>query len=142
MKKILFALLFLFAGSRALLAIEDTPENRAKQADRYIAVSSPKDLMADVAEQVSKSAPPEQAQQIRELLTKDVDMDKLTKAMRSAMIKNFTADELSALADFYGSPVGKSAMKKIGVYMADVMPVVQGELMRAMQKMEEAPAAK
>jgi hypothetical protein len=40
------------------------------------------------------------------------------------------------LADFYGSPVGKSAMKKFGAYMADIMPVVQAEIMKAAAKME------
>ena len=47
----------------------------------------------------------------------------------------FTTDELKALADFYGSPVGKSAMKKFGAYMADIMPVVQAEIMKAAAKM-------
>jgi len=31
-----------------------------------------------------------------------------------AMLKTVTADELSALADFQGSPIGKSAMTKMG----------------------------
>jgi len=47
------------------------------------------------------------------------------------MIKNFTADELKALADFYGSPVGKSAMAKFGNYMADVMPGMMAEVQKA-----------
>jgi hypothetical protein len=41
-----------------------------------------------------------------------------------------------ALADFYGSPVGKSAMQKFGAYMADIMPVVQAEIVKAAAKME------
>jgi hypothetical protein len=41
------------------------------------------------------------------------------------------------LADFYGSPVGKSAMQKFGAYMADIMPVVQAEIMKAATKMNK-----
>jgi hypothetical protein len=48
------------------------------------------------------------------------------------MVKIFTAQELNALADFYGSPVGKSAMGKFGIYMAEVMPALQQELIQAM----------
>jgi hypothetical protein len=51
--------------------------------------------------------------------------------MEEAMVKHFTADELKALADFYGSPVGKSAMNKIGVYTADIMPAIQAEILKA-----------
>jgi hypothetical protein len=58
------------------------------------------------------------------------------------MVKNFTTEELKALADFYGSPIGKAAMKKIGPYMADVMPIVQAEVMKAMAKTNlELPGA-
>jgi hypothetical protein len=44
---------------------------------------------------------------------------------------------LKALADFYGSPVGKSAMQKFGAYMTDIMPVVQAEIMKAAAKMKQ-----
>jgi Uncharacterized protein conserved in bacteria (DUF2059) len=64
-----------------------------------------------------------------------VDIAALSKAMTDAMVKNFTTEELKALADFYGSPVGKSAMQKFGAYMADIMPVVQAEIMKAAAKM-------
>jgi hypothetical protein len=54
-------------------------------------------------------------------------MKKLRTIMHDGMAKHFTADELRALADFYGSPVGKSATQKFGTYMADVMPAIQTE---------------
>jgi hypothetical protein len=45
-----------------------------------------------------------------------------------------TLDVEAALAAFYGSPLGKSAMQKLGAYMADIMPVVQVEIMKAAAK--------
>jgi hypothetical protein len=42
------------------------------------------------------------------------------------------------LADFYGSPVGKSAMQKFGAYMADVVPAIQAEMQKAQAKMNQS----
>jgi hypothetical protein len=50
------------------------------------------------------------------------------------MVRHFTVRELNALTDFYGSPEGRSAMKKFGAYMADVMPAIQQEMARAIQQ--------
>ncbi len=141
MKLKLFVVLSLIAGLAApAKAMDDTPENRQKEAERYIAATPPKELFADVADNVSRSAPPDQRQMVKDLLTKYLDVDALTAAMKDAMIKSFTADELKALADFYGSPVGKSAMKKFGRYMGQLMPAIQAEIQNAMAKAKsEAP---
>jgi len=130
----LFLIALLFATNRAF-SIEDTRENRLLEAQRYLSATPPKDLFADVAEQMAKNAPPDQREMIRTLFTKYLDVDALTKAMMDAMVRHFTADELHALAEFYGSPVGKSAMKKFGVYMADVMPAIQAEMIKVQAKM-------
>jgi hypothetical protein len=45
---------------------------------------------------------------------------------------------LKALADFYGSPVGKSAMQKFGAYMADIMPTMEAEIMKAQAKLNQS----
>jgi hypothetical protein len=67
-------------------------------------------------------------------MNKNLDIAAVTKATYDAMVKFFNADELKALADFYGSPVGKSAMRKFPDYMAEVMPTLQDELEKAMEK--------
>jgi hypothetical protein len=129
MKMILTSLLVLVVGP--VWALDDTPANREQEAARYLQVTPPKEMMSDMAEQMAKNVPQDQRDSFKALLMKHLDMAALTKAIKDAMIKNFTADELKALADFYGSPVGKSAMKKFGAYMADVMPSVQSEVMKA-----------
>ena len=133
MKKNL-AVLFLFAIAGPLFALEDSPENRLREAERYLAAAPPQQLMDDTAEQVAATVPGEKREAFKNILTKYLDVAALSKTMKEAMVKDFTADELKALADFYGSPVGKSAMKKFGTYMADIMPAVQAELMKAMTK--------
>lgn len=53
-------------------------------------------------------------------------------------IAAFTTEELKALADFYGSPVGKSAMQKFGAYMADLMPTMEAEITKAQAKANQS----
>jgi hypothetical protein len=124
------------------LGLEDSPTTRAAQADRYLKAMPPREMFEDLAEQMSQNMPPEQAQKFRATMMNDVDIAALEKAMKAAMVKNFTAPELSALADFYGSAVGKSAMTKFRPYMADLMPALQAEMIKLQAKMaQEAPPA-
>ncbi len=113
----------------------DTPETRRREAERYLQASPPKAIFEDVADKMAANVPADQREQFKRAMTTEVDIAALTKAMTDAMVKNFTTEELKALADFYGSPVGKSAMQKFGAYMADIMPVVQAEIMKAAAKM-------
>jgi len=115
-------------------ALEDTSLNRLAQAERYLEATPPKDMFQDIAEQMAMNFDPSQRKAVKDMITKHLDIEALTRTMKDAMVKHFTADELNALADFYGSPAGKSSMKKFGVYMADVMPSVQAEIVKANAK--------
>ena len=114
--------------------VEDSEENRALQADRYLEAAPISEMMEDMAAQVSRTLPPEQQAMFKAMFTKHLDLDALNRASKEIMVKHFTAGELGALADFYGSPVGKAAMKKFGVYMAEAMPSIQMEMAKAQQK--------
>ncbi len=118
--------------------ILDTPENRVAQAERYLAASPPKEMMVDMVEKMSAQMSDEKRQIFNDLMIKNMDLDKITQIIHDSMVKYFTADELGALADFYSSRVGKSAMSKFGVYMADVMPKIQPVLVEAAQKTQDA----
>ena len=93
------------------------------------------DLLKDMTTQMAKQIPEDQRQGFIELMSKHLDTEALNEAIKSSMMKHFTADESKALADFYGSKHGKSAMKKFGIYMADVMPAIQQEVIKATSKM-------
>lgn len=69
-----------------------------------------------------KSAPPEARAEVAALFKKHLRYDTLEGLALAAMMKHFTTQELDALAKFYGSAEGKSAMAKFGPYMADVLP--------------------
>ena len=112
----------------------DTKENRLKAAQRYLKIMPMKDMMEDMAKEMSKTMPADQAAVFKKILTQDVDISVLEKAATESMVKNFTTSEIEALAKFYASPEGRSVMKKLGVYMADVMPAIQQEIARAAEK--------
>ena len=65
-----------------------------------------------------------------------VRADVLEKATRASLVRHFTVDELNAMAEFYSSPHGASAMRKFGAYMAGVMPAVQEEMILGLDHME------
>ena len=140
MQKQIFALaiLTLFTSSAFVLGATDTPETRRHEAERYLQATPPKALFEDMADKMTMNLPPDQRQQVKRMMTADLDIAALTKAMTDSMVKHFTTEELKALADFYGSPVGKSAMQKFGAYMADAMPALQAEVMKAQSKLNQS----
>jgi uncharacterized protein DUF2059 len=116
----------------------DTPETRRHEAERYLQATPPKALFEDMADKMATNLPADQRQQFKQMMTKDLDIAALNKAMTDAMVKHFTTEELKALADFYGSPVGKSALQKFGAYMADLMPIIQAEMIKAQAKLNQS----
>ena len=137
-QKLVVLLVLTLSAWSPVFSAADTPETRRKEAERYLQVSPPKALFEDMADKMAANLPPDQREQFKRVMTTQLDIAALTKAMMDAMVKNFTTDELKALADFYGSPVGKSAMQKFGTYMADIMPVMQAEIMKAAAKLNQS----
>ena len=136
-KEIIVLAVALFTSSAFVLSATDTPETRRHEAERYLQAVPPKALFEDMADKMATNLPADQRQQFKQMMTKDLDIAAVSKAMTDAMIKHFTTEELKALADFYGSPVGKSALQKFGAYMADLMPIIQAEMMKAQAKLNQ-----
>lgn len=134
------ALFFTVALTVAAAEGSDNHDSRVQAATRYLEVVSMRDLMADMVREGAKNVPPESRQAYIDFMTNTIRVEVLEKAALESMVRHFTAGELNALADFYGSKEGRSAMKKFGVYMADVMPVIQREMIRAIQQAEEPVA--
>ena len=124
--------------STSAIAGTDTPETRRREAERYLQATPPKAMFEDMADKMAVNLPPAEHEKFKQLLTSQLDIAALTKAMADALVKHFTSEELKALADFYGSPVGKSAMQKFGAYMADLMPTMQSEIMKAQAKANQS----
>jgi hypothetical protein len=91
-------------------------------------------MFADMAEKMAVNWPPPEREKFKKALTSELNVAAVTNGMMQGLVKYFTTDELKALADFYGSPVGKSAMKKFPSYMAELMPTIEREVRRAQER--------
>jgi len=131
-KSALFATVCL--QSAALIAATDTVETRRREAQRYLEAVPPKAMFEDMAEKMAVNFPPSEREKFKQTLTSQWNTVALTKAMSEALVKHFTTEELKALADFYGSEVGKSAMHKFGGYMAELMPTIEREIRKAQER--------
>jgi hypothetical protein len=125
--------IFLCGVTNNLLALDDTPENRANIAEEYLRVVPTQEVMADLAEKLALNLPAPDRELFKSLLSKYLDFNAVREANKQALIKFFTADELQAMRDFYGTPQGKSILKKMGSYMGDLMPTMQLQVAKAMQ---------
>ena len=128
-------LVVMLMGSLPALAAPtdaaDTAETRKEAAERYAKVADVRKLMTDSVEAMAQRMPEARRERFRAVMITHVRPEVLEAAMIAAMRKHFTTRELNALADFYGSEEGRSAMAKFGLYMADVLPLVKAEIARA-----------
>lgn len=108
-----------------------------KAAKRYSKVVPMSKLVEDGIREMAQRIQPEKRDDFITNMKGVMRADILEKIALDSMVKIFTAEELNALADFYGSVLGKSIMNKFGKYMAEVMPVLQQEMIRSLQKLQE-----
>ena len=89
-------ILTLFASCGLALSAPDTPETGRHEAERYLQATPPKALFEDMADKMAANLPPDQRDQFKKLMTSQLDITALTKAMIDAMVKDFTTEELKA----------------------------------------------
>jgi hypothetical protein len=123
-----------FAVFTSAVSAQDSSADRQTAAARYIGVVPMSKMLEDSFAELAKQLPPEKRAGFIAKMKQIVRVDALERIALDSMIKTFTADELNALADFYGSKPGRSAMQKFGVYMGQVMPAIQAEIQRAVQQ--------
>ena len=138
MKKtfIILGLIFTLGNFNAAIAKNDTLEARTRVADEYFEVIHMKKMMTDMAKEVSKQLPAEQRASFEELIIKRVRIQYLEDEAKKSLTKHFTLKELELFVEFIKHPEGKSGMDKMKYYMADLMPVIQNEMRRAIQEMQ------
>ena len=113
MQKYAFTLtiLTLFISCALAFSAPDTPETRRHEAERYLQATPPKALFEDMAEKMAANLPPDQREQFQKLMTSQLDIAALTKAMIDSMVKHFTTEELKALEIFTVRPSGNLRCK-------------------------------
>jgi hypothetical protein len=117
-------------------ALDDTPENRAEQAERYLSAMPLREMMINVLELMAQRMKPYEKRRLFDIVASH-DFADFARGMKTAMIKIYSADELQALADLYASEVGKSIVKKAGLYEAELIPLKEAEMAKVRKEFAE-----
>ena len=120
----------------------DTKENRTKEAARYLKALPPAEFVGDMIFNMAQGLPANQRKEFIDKMTQNFDFDAVGKVTMDSLVRHLTTAELAAMAAFYSSPVGKSAMKKINVCMVEMSPHVELELQKAFLKTSQAIGVK
>ena len=86
-QKLVVLLVLTTCAWSPVFSATDTPETRRREAERYLEVSPPKALFEDVADKMAATLPADQREQFKKLMTTQVDIAALSKAMIDAMVK-------------------------------------------------------
>ena len=129
MKKLLLVALLIPTFA---LATPDTPEARRVAVGQYFKVQPMSDMMNDMQERMMQGVPPQMRASMQQSRLSASDIQMIESAATDSMVRHFTIGEIEALTAFYSSPEGRSVMKKMPDYMADLMPTIQTKMMAKM----------
>lgn len=116
---------------------QDSQETRQAAADRYLKAVPVSKMISDMIGEIAQQLPESQRAEFTTRMKAVMRADAIERIARESIVKTFTTDEIIALADFYGSPNGASAMQKFGTYFAQVMPTIQEEIKQAVQRVQK-----
>lgn len=108
----------------------DNPDSRRLAALRYQQAFPMEQMMDELTTQIAMQAPAEARDEIKRMMFEGIDFKRVRDVSIEIMIKHFTAAEINSLTDFYSSPDGRSVMKKMPIYTAELMPIIQQAVMR------------
>lgn len=118
-------------------AAADNEENRQAAAKHYLEVVPPQELLTQMSERVVKMLPEKNQKVFLEVMNSKGMQDATYRISLNGLVKHFTVKEINALTAFYGSPEGKSISKKFPEYMSEAMPLINQEVIGALQKIKD-----
>ena len=86
--------------------------------------------MDELTSQLAMQAPAEAREEMKKMMFDGLDFKRLRDVSVELMVKHFSAGEIDSLTNFYSSAEGRSVMQKMPTYTAELMPVIQQEVMR------------
>jgi len=121
---------------------QDTAEARNRAVDRYLLAVPTSKMLDEMGARLASTVPTDQRAAFLAAMTDKGMQDALDRKVREVMIKMFKAEELNALADFYGSRAGQNALKKMPEYFAEIYPFLRETMQASVQRATVgAPAA-
>jgi hypothetical protein len=105
--------------------------DRRSAAEAYARVVDYALLVEKAATRRAAELPPTEREAFIAFITREVDFDMTRFYAISAMVDLFEARELRALADFAGTPEGRSALAKLPALGAVLNPIVDRQILDA-----------
>jgi hypothetical protein len=127
---------------QSIKSLPDNQENRTAVAKQYLEIMPAKDMLQGVASRVVQSLPEPKRKVFMAVMESQGIEQAAYRITLDSLVKNFTVGELNAMVAFYGSPDGKSAVKKFGTLMSEVMPQIQQEVKKALAETQKEPESK
>ena len=109
-----------------------SPE-KAKAVIAYLEVASIDEMMNQMILEIIKQIPEDKRDIFVTIWKNLFDKNELKSMMSNTICRTFSLEEINALTAFYASPEGKSVMKKMPKYMAELMPYLQAMNQRAIE---------
>lgn len=130
-------LLLLAGGAAAQTAPLDSPEARAAAARRLTEIQWPQTTksLEQMLDQLGATLPVEQRAEFKANLVSMLDFEDLRRLSEIAMVKTFTAGELTAMGDFYASPDGQSILAKMPTYLNDLLPLMKAMIVHGLRRL-------
>ena len=115
----------------------DSPEAREQAVERYFKTFSIDELRTGMVEEFVKQLPSEKRDDFARFMNTEVRWSEIEAAAKKSLARHLTVQEIVAFTEFMEKPEGKSAMAKMKYYMADVIPVAQAEVQRALSSRQQ-----
>lgn len=116
---------------------QDSPAAPEAAAVRLADLADIKATVAEAIGQMAASLPEDRRERFAQAAATAVDREHLESQYRALLAGVFTTEELTALANFYDSPAGRPIAAKLPRLTALTIPLVQAELIRAMERLHE-----
>ena len=127
MKKWLLLLLIVATPAMAG-SIADTTENRVAAAVRYMAAVQVETIYENAIKEMAEKLPEEKRPAFEREARGAFGAETAKRITLSVLIRNFTAGELNALADFFSLPEGRSAVAKLRAAGAEISQACRAEM--------------
>lgn len=134
MIRILIVICFLSfpAFAQEIPAPADDSAQRLELSEKMHDIWPVRTKVEDALDIASESFPEEERAKFKAGMRKAIKYDQLEEESIAAMAKLFTAAELQAMVNFYGSPEGRAVAAKTDDYMRALEPVMTRMLDQAL----------
>ncbi|MCI0564774.1 MAG: DUF2059 domain-containing protein [Nitrososphaera sp.] len=133
-----FILALMIAAFPTWSYAQDTIGNRLAAAERYADTFDFQAMLDDTFRQMAANLPANDRNKLLQA-TQNVDWSWMRNLAITSMIQVFSAEELDALANFYGSDIGRSILGKFPKYMATFQPAMQQRVIKEAKELLSNP---